>query len=271
MISYFLSSRLKRIGRRPVADPSIKASIRESLVQAGYLPSRSFAFMRVRVAFASLGILITGFGGTASYAYASDTVLPDTPLYPVRQQIEAIEVRLAPTQETKAKVIEKQAARRKKEAHLLEVLKKPLPAVHAKILKEEREARRSTHASSTRMRIPSPIPARDIIKTREKNSRDDQNVLEIKGRVNVRTEREEKDKRSTTTRLLIPLKLPREQEDRQDQQKEQKKEKTLEPTERSSIRLKLQESLRLRRVRAEERRKQEREEKAERLRREGRF
>ncbi len=271
MISYFLISRLKRIGQRPVADPSVKASIRESLVQAGYLPSRNVAFLRARVAFASLGVLITGFGGTVSYAYASDMVLPDTPLYPVRQHIEAIEVRLAPTLETKAKVLEKQVARRKKEAHLLEVMKKPLPAVHAKILKEEREERRSAQTSSTRMRVLAPIRTPVMIKAREKNMRDDQDALEMKGRVKVRTEREDKkDERSTTTRSLIPLKLVPKKEDRQDR-KEQKEEKKLQRTEGASMRVNIQESLRLRRVRAEERRKQEQEQKVKRVRREGRF
>lgn len=214
MILYFLIKRLKRIGRRPVADPSIKASIREGLVQAGCLPSSGFFGARVRVAFASLGVLITGLGGTVSYAYASDAVLPDTPLYPVRQKVEAIEIRLAPTREVRAKVIEKQVARRKKEAHLLETLKKPLPAVHAKILKEEREERRVEASSSTRIRLLQPLRAVPLIKAREKDKDGDRQEqkrepLLMKGIFKLpQEEREEpmREGKATTTRSLLPLK-----------------------------------------------------------------
>lgn len=139
MIPFFLASRFARIGRRPVADPSVKASIRESLVRAGYLPPRNLFLVRFRVVLASVALLITGLGGMASYAYAADAVLPNTPLYPVRQKMEALERRLSPTPAIRAKVVEKQLQRRKKEAHLLEVLHKPLPPLHAKLLQEERE------------------------------------------------------------------------------------------------------------------------------------
>lgn len=163
MNSFFLKYRLTRMGKRVTADSNLKASLRARLVQAGYLPGRTSLWVRMRVATASAGMLFLGFGGMASYAYASDAVLPDTPLYPFRQSIEALEVKLAPTSEVRAKVLEKQAERRQKEAHLLEDLHKPLPALHAAILKEEREERaalRAERASSTRARRESLLRLR---------------------------------------------------------------------------------------------------------------
>lgn len=158
MIPFFLASRLTRIGRRPVADASIKASIRESLVRAGYLPERSLFLVRFRMVAASAALLLTGFGGMASYAYAADAVLPNTLLYPVRQKMEALERRLAPTPLVRARVFEKQLQRRKKEAHLLESFQKQLPPLHARLLKEEREEGRAVYASSTTRIAPLSDP-----------------------------------------------------------------------------------------------------------------
>lgn len=177
MIPFFLTSRLTRIGRRPVADSSIKASIRESLVLAGCLPP-PHSLVRFRVALASFGFLLTGFGGMTSYAYASDAVLPNTPLYPLRQKIEAIERRLSPTPAMRTRITEKQLQRRKKEAHLLEVLHKPLPPAHAKLLQEEREKRldkdRAERPDSGELRKDPSKKGRPVPKEerKEKKSRD---------------------------------------------------------------------------------------------------
>lgn len=159
MISFFLTRRLARLGRRPVEDPSIKATIRACLVQAGCLPARVSWGTHLRLALASMGIFTVGLGGMASYAYASDAVLPDTPFYPLRKTLETIETSLAPTPEVRAKVIEKHLQKRKKEAHLLEALHKPLPLLHTKLLREEQEESRSAHrsSSSTRLRLTAPL------------------------------------------------------------------------------------------------------------------
>lgn len=199
MIPFFLTTRLRRIARRPLADSSVKASIRETLVRAGYLPAHTPFLIRFRVAFASAGILLTGLGGMASYAYASDAVLPDTPLYPVRQTLEAIEVKLATTPEVRAKVVEKHVLRRKKEAHLLEVLHKPLPALHAKLLKEEREEFRAMHASSTHTHFLQPLhlPIIDAPEDRGGSHRGEFGKR-------LRQERQEQEEGATTTPTLLP-------------------------------------------------------------------
>ena len=198
MIPFLLSLRLKRIGRRPITDPKIKASIRERLVQAGYLQDRSKVLWRARMILASMSILVTGCGGMASYAYASDSVLPNTPLYPVRQELEKLEIQLTFTSTTRAQVIEKQVERRKKEAHLLEKQQKPLPVLHATLLKQEREEARK-QASSTRM-----IPLRQLRVPMSGRDRDQSQKQ--------RNQKHEKDPRETKqdkgVRLQIQERMP---------------------------------------------------------------
>jgi len=66
--------------------------------------------------------------GVSSYAYASEAVLPDTALYPVREVIEQVEVALAVTPVQKEKVEKKLEVRRVKEVEKLTELKRPVPA-----------------------------------------------------------------------------------------------------------------------------------------------
>ncbi len=66
--------------------------------------------------------------GVSSYAYASETVLPNTVLYPVREAIEQVEVALAVTPVQKEKVEKKLEVRRVKEVEKLTELKRPVPA-----------------------------------------------------------------------------------------------------------------------------------------------
>lgn len=80
-----------------------------------------------RASFASL-VMVASMGvGTVSYAYASDEVTPDHPLYPVREAAEAVEEAVAPTPSIKQAVIQKHLERRVQE---IEVMKKRLPTVH---------------------------------------------------------------------------------------------------------------------------------------------
>lgn len=147
MITWFLQRRLRRIGARPIADKTTKASIRESLIRAGYLETRSLWLVRTRAFVATSGLFVVGLGGMTSYTYASDAVLPQTALYPVRQKLEALELKLAPTPAARVRVEVRQKAKRLKEVKVLRTLHKKLPALHAEILREqeqmEREAART--------------------------------------------------------------------------------------------------------------------------------
>lgn len=102
-----------------------------------------FSFART-VSLAAVMVLVLSVS-VSSYAYASDEVLPDTPLYPVRQALEEVQVRLALSPVQKQEVHKKLAARRVKEVKKLKELKRPIPAKLRKFLEV------STNATTTRM------------------------------------------------------------------------------------------------------------------------
>lgn len=94
----------------------------------GWSHGRSFAIAMVVVLIVSISV--------SSYAYASEAVLPDTVLYPVRQALEVVETKLAVTPAQKEKVQEKIVERRVKEVKKLEELKRPVPVKLKKLVEE---------------------------------------------------------------------------------------------------------------------------------------
>ncbi len=225
MIPFFLSHRLRRIGRRPAADPEARAFVRAALVRAGYLPNASLWITRLRVTLASFAVFITGMGGMVSYAYASDAVLPDTPLYPIRESIERLAIDLAPTPTLHEQAVQTQLKHRKKEATLLKALNKPLPAVHARILlKEELRAQKGKHStSSTEILFPlldlskeDRREQREQLRTKEK--KDFREPGEIPASIRVFSTStpfviKERDASSTRSRLKLRRELRHKQEE----------------------------------------------------------
>jgi hypothetical protein len=94
-----------------------------------------YSFARIGVVAAAIILVLSVT--VSSYAYASETVLPDTPLYPVREAIEQVEVKLAVTPVQKQKVVEKMVERRKQEVEKLTELKRPVPVKLQKFLRKE--------------------------------------------------------------------------------------------------------------------------------------
>ncbi len=88
---------------------------------------RSFALAAVVVLVVSVSV--------SSYAYASDAVLPDTVLYPIRQVVEEVQVTLAVTPVQKEKVQQKIEERRVKEVQKLTELKRIVPVKLEKYVK----------------------------------------------------------------------------------------------------------------------------------------
>ncbi len=99
-----------------------------SAERIGWSYGRSFAIALVVVLIVSISV--------SSYAYASEAVLPDTVLYPVRQALEVVETKLAVTPAQKEKVQEKIVERRVKEVKKLEELKRPVPVKLKKLVEE---------------------------------------------------------------------------------------------------------------------------------------
>lgn len=97
------------------------------LAKAGIQPKKNWLTTQAfRMSFGTLAIVCSMGAGTVSYAYASDDVTPDNPLYPVRQAVETVQEATAPTPAIKQAVIQQHLERRVQE---IEVMKKRLPEV----------------------------------------------------------------------------------------------------------------------------------------------
>ena len=153
-----LSRALARLSRR--ADPSrdFIASLHKRLEDTGYLAPAVRRAPVWKLCGAGLLALLLVFIGTGSYAYASDDVLPDHPLYPLRQTIEQAELNLSPmvTHAPKEKIQAKILARRLKEIKIIREKKHALPTDQKKnVLKDVRDGRATLErASSTSMFLP---------------------------------------------------------------------------------------------------------------------
>lgn len=80
--------------------------------QKSQVAKGSSATFDFRLASAAAAIILILTGGTATYAYASESVLPDSPLYPLREAVEVIEEKIAISPESKAVVQRKLVERR---------------------------------------------------------------------------------------------------------------------------------------------------------------
>jgi len=158
MMQWQLSRALARLSRR--ADPArdFVVSLHRRLEEAGYLAPAVRRPPVWKLCGAGVLALLLVFIGTGSYAYASDDVLPDHPLYPLRQTIENAELNLSPmvTHAPKEKIQAKILARRLKEIKIIREKKHALPTDQKKnVLKDVRDGSATLeHASSTSMFLP---------------------------------------------------------------------------------------------------------------------
>ncbi len=184
---WFLARKLRIMGKRADPRPAFARAMRADLIVKGYLPRHpSLRRWMVRHAAAASIILTTmAVGATGAYAYSSDEVLPDHPLYPVRQTLERIEERVvAPAPpHFKERVLAQLARRRTHEVQMMVAKHRPLkphevhflrshPDIRARLLitldattttsstqqeaivpddrdKDHRAVRRDNHATST--------------------------------------------------------------------------------------------------------------------------
>jgi hypothetical protein len=118
-MSFFLRVRLWRAARRSSPSSGFLHTL-----EAKLFPSEEIiALHRLRILrFAVVpSLLIVMFlGSTGVYAYASDTVLPDHALYPLRQSLEGFEVQIAAVTPMKDRVHLRLLERRAREKKLLE-------------------------------------------------------------------------------------------------------------------------------------------------------
>lgn len=151
--------RLRRIRQRATLRSEERREMEAYLRARGVFETSSVFFFKSFVhtwsAVGALAILL--MVGVSSYAYASDDVLPNTPLYPVRQVLEQVETKLAVTPVQKDQVQRKLIERRKQEVQKLKALKKPVPVeierqIHRELRREfiqDRRTRARGAATST--------------------------------------------------------------------------------------------------------------------------
>jgi hypothetical protein len=117
MFDWFLKRKLKRLGRHAEPDPAfLRALERQFVMHAKTSRPSSVAW---KYAVASLVGVAFLASGTGAYAYSSDSVLPEHPLYPIRESIERVEESAAVTPRLKATVQLRHLARRVHEQKLL--------------------------------------------------------------------------------------------------------------------------------------------------------
>lgn len=122
-----IKRQLTRFAKRSSPDQETQHAMRAALQRAGYLPERSFGLRLMSAR--SFAVLTSVFtmtiaGATGTYAYVSDEVTPNSPLYPVRRTIERAELTLAVSPEAKARVKQRHTERRIHEALVIEKRKK---------------------------------------------------------------------------------------------------------------------------------------------------
>jgi hypothetical protein len=127
MNNWLLERKLKKLGHKADPDPAFLRALEKQLKQksghgAWWIQGWKFALGGVT----AVSLLS---GATGVYAYSSDDVTPDHPLYGVRTTIEDVEMTLATTPEQKARVKINHLERRVHE-------QKTLQSKHKTVLKE---------------------------------------------------------------------------------------------------------------------------------------
>ncbi|MBP6945584.1 hypothetical protein KBD61_04770 [Patescibacteria group bacterium] len=118
-MSFLLRVRLWRAARR-----SSPSSVFLRALEAKLFPPAELITLHrlraLRFAVVPALLVVSCLGGTGVYAYASDQVLPDHALYPLRQSLERFEVQIAAVTPMKDRVHLRLLERRAREKKLLE-------------------------------------------------------------------------------------------------------------------------------------------------------
>ncbi len=136
---------LWKISRRARPDAAFLSRLQQRLHSANRMhPHASVNSLRMRTDAYSLrmagalGALVLSLSlGTSAYAYTSDDVLPESPLYPLRQAVEVLEKKAAASPKARQTVEQKLLQRRVKEIVVMRSRALPVkPAQAVKIRKE---------------------------------------------------------------------------------------------------------------------------------------
>ncbi|MBI4139019.1 hypothetical protein HY479_02605 [Candidatus Uhrbacteria bacterium] len=117
MLNWIIERKLKRIGKRADPPPAFVSAMEKRILVE--LPART-PFRAWKLAAGSLTSASLVLAGTGAYAYTSEDVVPEHPLYPVREAIERADAALARSPERRAEVEVKNLMRRLNEQRVME-------------------------------------------------------------------------------------------------------------------------------------------------------
>jgi hypothetical protein len=132
---------LRRLRQRASPSQAFSARLEATLAAKGYLPtSKAMQWSHgFRLAGAVLSSVFLMVSGTGVYAYSSDQVLPEHPLYPVRLMVERVELAMASSGEAAERVRLKHAERRTHELAVAQIRHGKLSNVYPEMVLESLE------------------------------------------------------------------------------------------------------------------------------------
>ncbi len=141
-MSFILRWKLKKLGEKANPSRDFVMSLEQRLKQENGHPAWWIQWSRVAAIGASTFVLLAS--GTGAYAYTSDEVLPNHPLYGLREGIEQVETKLAVSPERKTKIRIKHLQRRLEEARKLQ--RKNVPIGKDRVIEAARKIRNEIEA-----------------------------------------------------------------------------------------------------------------------------
>lgn len=108
---------LWKISRRAKPDAEFVARLEQALRERGAL-KQGMSLFAFRMAVAACAVVLV-LSGTTTYAYASETVLPNHPLYRLREAVESLQESAALSAESKAEVQRQLVERRLNEIRIM--------------------------------------------------------------------------------------------------------------------------------------------------------
>ncbi len=124
MTNWLLERKLKHLGQKADPSPAFLRSLEKQLKQkSGH---GTWWIQGWKVAVGGLTAVSLMSGATGVYAYNSEDVTPDHPLYSVRTALETVETSMATNPEQKARVGIKHLERRVKEQQVMQSKHKPV-------------------------------------------------------------------------------------------------------------------------------------------------
>ena len=121
-MNWLIERKLRKIGEKTSPDKAYVSALQKTLqTQVGH-PMWWVEWKKIAIVSLTSFSLIAG--GTGVYAYSSDDVTPDHPLYALRQEIESVETSVAVTPEERTHVEQKHQQRRDHEQQVMEERKK---------------------------------------------------------------------------------------------------------------------------------------------------